>query len=159
SAFYNYSDNNYKVWGKDVFVTDSMGNTKPIVAKRFHDAYQSMGGLIEAGFSKVKWADNFKLGLVLAQQEKEVQHGTIMRIVYGNRTTNQQSSVFTMNYSKANLFTRGLDVNINSSYALLSRNVIDTIGDMYTWDGSIVKFNGNPVQWRTGAEQGAPTNS
>lgn len=157
SAFYNYSDNNYKVWGPDVFATDAMGKTTPIEAKRFHDAYKSIGGKFDIGFTKVKWADNFSIGAVIAQQDKEVQHGTIMRIVYGNRTTNQQSTVFSANYAKRNLWIKGLDVNLNGSYSLLSRGVVDTVGDMYSWDGSIIKFNGNPIQWRTGAEQGNPT--
>lgn len=157
SAFYNYSDNSYKVWGKDIFATDSMGNTTPIKAKRFHDAYQSLGGKFDVGFTKVKWADNFSLGAVIAQQDKEVQHGTIMRIVYGNRTTNQQSTVFALNYAKRNFILKGFDVNVNSSYSLLSRGVVDTIGDMYSWDGTVIKSQGNPVQWRNGAEQGTPT--
>jgi len=157
ALFYNYSDNNYKVWGPDVFVTDSLGKTTPIKAKRFHDAYKSLGGKIDVGFTKVKWADNFTIGAVLAQQDKEVQHGTIMRIAYGNRTTNQQSAVYALNYAKRDLLIKGLDVNINGSYAFLTRGVVDTIGDMYTWDGSVVKFNGNPIQWRSGAEQGEPS--
>lgn len=157
SAFYNYSDNSYKVWGSDIFVTDSLGKTTPIKAKRFHDAYQSFGGKIDVGFTKVKWADNFTIGAVLAKQDKEVQHGTIMRIAYGNRTTNQHSAVYALNYSKRDLFVKGLDVNINGSYAFLTRGVVDTIGDMYTWDGSVITSNGSPIQWRSGAEQGNPT--
>lgn len=158
AAFYNYSDNNYKVWGKDIFVTDSLGKTTPIVAKRFHDAYSSIGGKLDVGYTNVKWADAFTIGAVVSGADKEVQHGTIMRIAYGNRTTHQQSAVFSASYRKANII-KGLDVNINGSYGLLSRGVVDTIGDMYTWDGSVIKSNGTPLQWSSGAEQGLPTNA
>jgi outer membrane receptor protein involved in Fe transport len=158
SVFYNYSDNNYKVWGKDIFITDSLGKTTPTTAKRFHDAYKSLGAKVDAGYTNVKWADAFTIGAVVSQTDKEVQHGTIMRIVYGNRTTNQESAVFSTQYRKHNLI-KGLDINFNASYSLLSRGIIDTIGDMYTWNGSIVTLNGNPIQWRNGAEQGNPTNA
>lgn len=160
SGFYNYSDNNYKVWGKDIYVTDYLGNTKPIVAKRFHDAFRSYGGIVEAGYTDVKWADRFTLSAMASTSYKEIQHGTIMRIAYGNRFTTQSSMNLGLNYQKTDLFTKGLDIKINGSYAYIDRQVIDTIGDRYTWDGSIViDRHGNPAQWASGAEQGNKTAS
>jgi outer membrane receptor protein involved in Fe transport len=153
SMFYNYSDNSYKVWGDDIYTTDYYGKKTPITAKRFHDGYQSVGGKFDIGFTNVKWADQFLLSAVLSANEKEVQHGATMRIVYGNRTTDQQSAIGSLVYSKKNFLVSGLNVNANASFSDLTRGVVDTIGHKYIWDGSIVLDpTGNPVQWATGAE-------
>lgn len=158
SGFYNYSDNNYEVWGEDIYKTNFNGNTTPIRAKRFHDGYKSAGGRFDIGFTNVKWADQFSVGTIISGADKDVQHGAIMRIVYGNRTTNQNSIVNSLQYSKKNLVIKGLDVNINGSYSFLNRGVTDTVADRYTWDGSkILDRNGNVAQWSQGAEQGTPT--
>lgn len=158
SGFYNYSDNNYKVWGKDIYVTDFLGNTKEIVAQRFHDAYRSYGGILELGYTNVKWADRFMVGVLASSDYKEIQHGVIMRIAYGNRFTTQNATNINLTYQKKDILLPGLDLNINGSYSLLNRQVIDTIGDRYTWNGEVVlDRNGQPAQWATGAELGAKT--
>lgn len=157
SGFYNYSDNSYKVWGKDIYVTDFLGNTENIVAKRFHDAYRSYGGIVEFGYTNVKWADRFMIGLLASSDYKEIQHGVIMRIVYGNRFTTQSSSNINLTYQKKDIIP-GLDLNINGSYSYLNRQVIDTIADRYSWNGKVVlDRNGNPAQWASGAELGNKT--
>ena len=58
SAFFNYSDNNYEVWGDQVYVTNPItGEMDYIKAKRFHDSYRSYGVNFDIGFTDVKWAD------------------------------------------------------------------------------------------------------
>ena len=71
SAFYNYSDNNYKVWGEDIYfvnyqgvITESNGEK----VKRFHDAYESFGGKFNFGFTDVKWADRFLIGGIFSKE-------------------------------------------------------------------------------------------
>lgn len=155
SAFYNYSDNNYKVWGEDVMYYEADGSTSSgHTAKRFNDAYKSRGLKLDIGITDKKWADQLFIGTVLSDQMKELQHGVSMKMVYGNRHSRQNSKVVLLNYTKKNLFFDGLSININASYSWLERRNIDTIGDRYDWRGPIIDKNtGNTVQYANGAEQ------
>src|SRR5690606_14398753 len=45
SGFYNNSDNDYKVWGSNVYNILSNGRMELVRAKRFNDAFRSVGGL------------------------------------------------------------------------------------------------------------------
>src|SRR5690606_16007184 len=74
SGFYNYSDNDYEVWGKFVTNTQPNGRVERVRGKRFNDAYHSLGGLVEAGFTDVSWADHFTVGLNVSDSYREVQH-------------------------------------------------------------------------------------
>src|SRR5690606_5507931 len=80
SGFYNRSDNDYEVWGKFVRNILPNGRYDYVRAKRFNDAYRSVGGLVEAGFTDVKWADHFLIGYNVSDDYNEIQHGTYMSI-------------------------------------------------------------------------------
>lgn len=157
SAFYNYSDNNYKVWGDDIYFVDYQGvitesNGKKV--KRFHDAYESFGGKANIGFTDVKWADQFLIGAVLSEDYKEVQNGITMRTVYGDRHTKRNSAVMTLTYEKKNLFLEGFSLKLDASHSYLKRQVIDTVGIMYDWAGPIMYPDGSYVKYTSGAEIG-----
>lgn len=152
SGFYNQTDNNYEVWGDKVYVTNPTNGTiiRGNRYKRFHDAYTSFGGKFEAGYTNVKWADQFSIGGMFSDMEKENQHGATMQIVYGNRFSTQNTRMTTMSYRKRDLL-KGLDVNALATYSRLNRQVVDTIADMYSWNGQIIG------QWASGGEQGNRT--
>jgi len=155
SAFYNYSDNNYKVWGKDIYFRDYTGkitesNGKKV--KRFHDAYESFGGRFNVGFTNVKWADQFLLGTVLSKSNKEVQNGVTMQLVYGNRHNKRKSNVMTLLYSKKDLFTKGLSLKVDATYSYLHRQTIDTVATQYDWNGPLRYPDGSLVLYSSGAE-------
>ena len=65
--FYNYSDNNYKVWGEDVFIVEGI-TPVPVRAKRFHDAYENYGTKVDLGATKVKWADEFLTSILYTER-------------------------------------------------------------------------------------------
>lgn len=157
SAFYNYSDNDYKVWGNDVYfvshdgsITESNGKK----VKRFHDAYRSYGGKFNFGYTDVKWADKLLFGVVASKDYNEIQNGITMRNVYGDRHTRRKSFVTTLSYAKKDLFTKGLDFNMDASHSYLRRQVIDTVGIMYDWAGPIKKPDGSNATYIGGAEIG-----
>lgn len=153
SGFYNYTDNSYKVWGDKVYVTDmNTGKVERITATRFHDSYKSIGGKFDVGFTDVKWADQFLIGAVFSDMNKEIQHGATMEVVYGNRHTVQNTQLYSVLYSKRNFLTKGLNVNFFSSYSNLKRGVIDTIPYMYNWNGEQLNY-----KWASGAEGSSPT--
>ena len=156
SAFYNYSDNSYKVWGPSISFKDYTGKTEPNqTAKRFHDAYESYGTKFNAGFTAVRWADRFLVGGVLSKGYKEVQHGSTMNNVYGDRHIRRESKVVTLTYDKKNLLIDGLSLKVDASHSNLSRQVIDTVGIMYDWSGKPLRYpDGSFVMYKGGAEVG-----
>lgn len=158
SGFYNYSDNDYKVWGEHVYNILPNGRYEHIKAKRFNDAYESFGGRVEVGFSDVKWADNFMISYNGSDDYKEIQHGQFMTKPYKGRFTESNANVLGVTYDKKDIFTEGLDVNLNVSYSKNKETINDTVKYNYNWDGTIaLDLDGNPILSPNGAQQGAPT--
>ncbi|WP_282076241.1 TonB-dependent receptor [Maribacter aquivivus] len=160
SLFHNYSDNDYKVSGRSVVVTGLGGVQTPITARRFNDAYRSTGGRAEIGFTDVKWADQFFIGVTGSDDYKEVQHGAFMTITpYKDRFLESDALLGSINYQKKNLFTKGLDVKVNGLYGKRNRAVNDTVSWAYSWNGErAVDFRENEYQytWRS-QQEGGPT--
>jgi outer membrane receptor protein involved in Fe transport len=157
SGFYNFSDNNYEVWGEAISFKDYSGvTTLNQRAKRFHDAYRSYGGKFNFGYTDVAWADRFLIGGVLSRDYSEVQHGRTMNKPYGDRHTRGNSNVGTLTYEKKNLLLEGLSVKMDASYSYLERQVIDTVGSMYDWRGTPITYpDGSNVTYNSGAESGS----
>lgn len=155
SAFYNYSDNNYEVWGDQIVFVDYLGRlTRNNKAKRFHDKFRSYGSKIEVGWAGVKWADRFSIGGIFSDDYKEIQHGVTMQRVFGDRHTRRNANVATLNYRKNNLFTEGLSLKVDASYSHQKAQAIDSVGIMYDWRGAIRNPDGTPVRYTSGAELG-----
>lgn len=148
SAFFNHSDNDYKVWGDDIRITDENYEMKPVKAKRFHDAYTSGGVNVTAGFKNRKWADVLLLGGLYSKMRKEIQYGASPKLVYGNRHSKQETKMINLRYAKANIL-KNVDVCLFTSYSHGNRQVIDTIPYMYNWLGQIMTTtemqDGKPV--------------
>ena len=160
SLFHNYSDNDYNVSGRSVVVTGLGGVQTPITAKRFNDAYRSTGGMAQIGYSDVKWADQFFIGITGSDDYKEVQHGAFMTITpYKDRFLESDALLGSINYQKKNLFTKGLDVNINGQIGKRNRAVNDTVAWAYSWNGErAIDFRGDEYQYTWGSQQeGGPT--
>lgn len=136
SSFYNYSDNNYRVWGEQVFVSEPpTWSLQYVKARRFHDSYQSYGLNADIGFTNVKWADRFLIGALVSDMDKDVQHGGTMQVVYGNRRTGQSTRMLNMRYEKRRILKR-IDINGFMSYTQGQRWVTDTIPHIYNWLGN-----------------------
>lgn len=158
SGFFNYSDNNYEVWGKFVRNILPNGRYEYVRAKRFNDAYRSYGGLLQVGFTDVKWADQFLIGYNGSDDYNEVQHGTYMSIPYMGRFTTSKAHVLNLNYNKKDFLVKGLEFNLNGMYSRRSEVVNDTVKWNYNWYGEIsLGLNGEPILRPGGAQQGAPT--
>lgn len=160
SLFHNYSDNDYNVSGRSVVVTGLGGVQTPITAKRFNDAYRSTGGMAQIGYTDVKWADQFFIGITGSDDYKEVQHGAFMTITpYKDRFLESDALLGSINYQKKNLFTKGLDVNINGQIGKRNRAVNDTVAWAYSWNRErAIDFRGDEYQYTWGSQQeGGPT--
>lgn len=158
SAFHNYSDNDYEVWGKFVRNILANGRYDYVRAKRFNDAYRSTGGQVEVGFTDVKWADQFFIGFNGSSDYNEIQHGTYMSIPYKGRMSESKANVFSVNYRKRDLFVKGLEVTVSANTSSRKEVVTDTVKWNYNWFGEkSIGLNGDPILRPTGAQQAAPT--
>ncbi|GAB3414934.1 TonB-dependent receptor [Niabella aquatica] len=162
SGFYTYTDNSFTTWGRSTtYVNHLQQITRPYRAKRFNDAYKSIGGRFEAGFTDVKWADLFFLGYNISDNYNEIPHGTTMATPYVGRFTETNAHVFSLNYNKRNLFADGLALNVNAVYSNRSTYLQDTVGYAYNWDGTVrevIEFGERvPLRTTLGGQQGAKT--
>jgi outer membrane receptor protein involved in Fe transport len=158
SGFYNYSDNDYEVWGKFVRNILPNGRYDYVRARRFNDAYRSIGGQFELGFTDVKWADQFLIGYNGSSDFKEIQHGTYMSIPYKGRFTESESHVLNLNYRKKNFMVNGLEFTLSGMSSNRKQVVVDTVKWNYNWFGErSLGLDGNPILRPSGAQQGAPT--
>jgi outer membrane receptor protein involved in Fe transport len=152
SAYYNYTDNNYEVWGDQVFVSEPpTWSLKPVKAKRFHDSYRSYGVKLDAGYTEVKWADRFTVGILASDMDKDVQHGGTMEVVYGNRRTGQSTRMINTRFDKKNII-KNLDINAFASYTDADRWVTDTLPHIYNWLGNRLwnETRGEYYSWNVG---------
>lgn len=72
--------NDYKV---SVEVPDLGGGVTPARVPRFHDAYQAIGGAVEAGIIDRGWLRRAIVRGYASKLAKEMQHNSIMTIPYG----------------------------------------------------------------------------
>lgn len=158
SAFHNYSDNDYKISGRTIVDIAPNGVQTPITARRFNDAYRSTGGMAQVGFTNVKWADQFLVGVTVSDEYKEVQHGTFVTISpYKGRFLESDALLGNVTYQKKDFFIKGLDVNINGVYGKRNRTINDTVAAAYTWAGKrLIGFDGEYLDyiWNSQNENG-----
>lgn len=158
SGFYNYSDNNYEIWGKFARDVQADGVMKQIRAKRFNDAYRSYGGRFELGFTDVEWADTFLVGINMSDDYNEIQHGQAMSTPYKGRFTEADAKVISINYAKKDFIIKGLEFNINSVFSQRNEVLNDTVKWNYNWfNEKAIGLKGLPILTPNGAQQGAPT--
>ncbi|WP_378184704.1 TonB-dependent receptor plug domain-containing protein [Aquimarina sp. W85] len=160
SGFYNYSDNDYKVSGRSIVVNGLGGVQTPITARRFNDAYKSIGGVAQIGFTNVKWADQFFIGVTGSDDYKEIQHGVFMTTIpYKGRFMESDALLTSLTYQKKNIFLEGLDFNVHGLYGKRNRIVNDTTAIAYSWNGErAIDFRGNEFEYSWGSQQeGGPT--
>ncbi|UYW01632.1 TonB-dependent receptor [Flavobacterium agricola] len=158
SGFYNYSDNDYEIWGKFARNIRPDGTYEYVRAKRFNDAFKSKGARVEAGFTDVSWADSFLLGMNLSDSYNEIQHGLYMTVPYKDRYSKSNANVFSLDYRKRNLLLNGLDFDFNGSISNRKQLISDLNPYRYNWYGEIAKgLYGEELKTPGGAQQGAPT--
>lgn len=158
AAFYTYTDNSYKVWGKFAYNINPDLTMQYVRAKRFADAYRSYGGRFELGFTGVKWADQFFIGYNGSDTYKDIQHGQTMSRPYMGRFNEANAQVFSLNYIKKDLLLSGLDLTVNANYSNRDTYIQDTVKWAYNWSGEkVLGLHGKPIETRLGAQQGLPT--
>lgn len=137
NAFYNYSDNDYKVF---VPIIDLATNKKidERWVKRFNDAYRSGGIRLETGITNKPYADYLLAGIILSKNDKDVQTGATMDAVYGGVKMKSESVIPSIRYKKDDLFLDGLSLSLYGTYNSVNTFNVDTIARRYNWLGESV---------------------
>lgn len=137
NAFFNYSDNNYKVYAPiEDLSTNKIVDTRWV--KRFHDNYQSAGIRLESGITNKSYADYLLLGVILSENDKDVQTGATMDAVYGGVKAKSESLIPSIRYKKDNLFTDGLSASFYGAYNIVNSFNVDTLARKYNWLGDYI---------------------
>ena len=151
NLFQNYSDNNYLVdadhveqWNADgsSIITDEVFRVK-----RFNDTYHNEAAVAKVGVTGKPWADRLMLGFTYSRMYKEVQTGVRQYTVFGEKHRRGHSLMPSLEYSKRDLLTRGLDLTFTANYNRNLTTNIDTASYRYNWFGErIRKTNGRGEQ-------------
>ncbi len=140
NAFQNYSDNDYYVdsyiteFGDDG-VTENTDPTKIYRVKRFNDTFHNEAVVGKLGVVDKAWADRLMLGFTYSHFYKDIQTGVYQYIVFGEKHRKGHSFVPSLEYTKRNLLTKGLDVTATVNYNHNLTQNIDTASYKYNWLG------------------------
>lgn len=145
SAFQNYSDNNYWInTPVKEFAGEQIDMSKIERVKRFHDTYHNEAVVAKIGFVKTSFADRLLFGINLSQSEKEIQNGVRQEVVFGQKRRKAHSIMPSLEYSKRNLFTKGLNVRFTANYNQNITQNLDTATYIYNWYGES-KYNNDKL--------------
>lgn len=148
NAFQNFSDNNYHIdnyiteFSEDG-VTESTDRNKIYHVKRFNDQFHNEAVIGKIGIVDKAWADRLMIGFNYSNFYKEIQTGVYQYIVFGQKHRKGHSLVPSLEYSKRDLFTKGLDVVLTANYNHNITHNIDTASYKYNWLGER-KYTGTP---------------
>ena len=148
NAFQNYSDNNYMVdTSVEHFNEDGTTTTDNSVierVRRFNDTYHNEAVIGKFGLTGKEFADRLVLGFTYSRFHKDIQTGVRQEIVFGQKHRKGWSLMPSLEYSKRNLFTKGLDVSLNATYNDNITHNVDTSTFRYNWFGE-KKYLGGSV--------------
>lgn len=145
NAFQNYSDNSYHIdTPVEDFQVGGMDRTKIERVKRFHDTYHNEAVIGKIGLTGKKFADRLALGFTFSNSDKEIQTGVRQEIVFGGKRRKNKSFMPSLEYSKRDLFTKGLGVNLTVNYNRNMTHNLDTATYKYNWRGES-EYNGGKL--------------
>ena len=156
NAFQNYSDNNYQVdvnpeiftFHEDGSVSTYIDNSEKVRVKRFHDTYHNEAVVAKFGVVDKPWADRLMFGMTFSHMYQDIQTGVRQNTVYGEKFRRGYSLMPSLEYSKRNLFTQGLDLVVTLNYNRNATTNVDTSSYHYNWFGERYKMNTSGEQSR-----------
>ena len=136
NAFQNYSDNNYHInEAVEDFETGRIDRDKKERVKRFNDTYHNEAFVAKIGVVDKNWTDRLMFGLTYSHLYQDVQTGVRQTVVYGQKHRKGMSLMPSVEYSKRNLFIKGLDVVVTANYNNNETTNVDTSSYKYNWYG------------------------
>ena len=138
NAFQNFSDNSYWI---DSYITEfsedgvseSTNRNKIYHVRRFNDQFHNEAVIGKIGVTGKPWADRLLVGFNYSHFYKEIQTGVYQYIVFGEKHRRGHSFVPSIEYSKRDLLTKGLDVTLSANYNHNITMNIDTSSYKYNW--------------------------
>lgn len=142
NAFQNYSDNDYHVDAPiKNFETGSFNDAEKVRVRRFHDNYHNEAVVAKAGITGKPWADRLMVGFTYSHMYKEIQTGVRQKTVFGEKHRHGHSLMPSLEYSKRNLLTKGLNVVLTANYNRNATTNVDTARYQYNWLGERQELN------------------
>ncbi|MEM6633441.1 MAG: TonB-dependent receptor, partial [Bacteroidota bacterium] len=147
SAFYNYSDNDYGVWGRGVTYATPETGFRPIEfteedpAIRFNDDFRTANAKVDIGFTNQSWADQIFVGAVISDLDRGIQHGQTMGTVFGDIRYTENFLMPFLTYRKEDLGIKGLNTDFFLSLAMKEGINTDTSTNRYDWRGEVININ------------------
>ena len=142
NAFQNYSDNDYHVDAPiKNFETGSFNEAEKVRVRRFHDNYHNEAVVAKAGITGKPWADRLMVGFTYSHMYKEIQTGVRQKTVFGEKHRHGHSLMPSLEYSKRNLLTKGLNVVLTANYNRHATTNVDTARYQYNWLGERQELN------------------
>ena len=142
NAFQNYSDNDYHVDAPiKNFETGSFNDAEKVRVRRFHDTYHNEAVVAKAGITGKPWADRLMVGFTYSHMYKEIQTGVRQKTVFGEKHRHGHSLMPSLEYSKRNLLTKGLNVVLTANYNRNATTNVDTARYQYNWLGERQELN------------------
>ncbi len=140
----NYSKNDYRM--KNVEMRDESGDNFIIGnPKRFHDAYFSLWGQIEAGVTGKRWADEFFVSASYSKTDKELQTGSVQNKVYGMAERKSDAWNIAARYRKQHFILRNMQLSASLSRTWDHSLTVDTAYRKYYWDGGYIVTQRNEI--------------
>lgn len=142
NAFQNYSDNDYHVDAPiKNFETGSFNDAEKVRVRRFHDNYHNEAVVAKASITGKPWADRLMVGFTYSHMYKEIQTGVRQKTVFGEKHRHGHSLMPSLEYSKRNLLTKGLNVVLTANYNRNATTNVDTARYQYNWLGERQELN------------------
>lgn len=138
SLFVDRATNDYEV---EVEVPDDLGRPVPTRVRRFHDAYQAGGAIIEGGLVQRGPIERALVRVFQAQYAKELQHNLVMAIPYGEAAYAGDSRGVALDVVLARGPWRG---RLVLGGARTHTDLRDVGTGVYDWHGQIVRERARP---------------
>ncbi len=141
NSFYNYSDNNYKMFTDSTYdiILEKVEKGRYVSVKnavRFHDMYYSAMGNMKLGFENKSWADRLFIGLLYSGNKKQNQLGASLNSVKGGEWSENRFIMPSLHYCKDSLFVDNLLVDWYLGYSKSTTVIRDTAMHVYDWTGN-----------------------
>lgn len=150
-AFYNYSDNDYRVTAS---VPDPETSTvSPQRVRLFHNRYKHIYAELYGGLTGLSWADELRIGITAFSIHRDNQFAALMERPFGASAA-QESTPFipTLRYRK-DFANRKFSVDQFLVYSRINGRQTDTLSGSYDWYGHFHP----PVDAGKRGESGNPT--
>lgn len=142
NAFQNYFDNNYMIDAPVLdFTTGSFNEKELVKVKRFNDTYHNEAIVAKAGLTDRKWADRLMFGFIYSHMYKDIQTGVRQKTVFGEKHRFGHSLIPSVEYSKRDILTKGLDLMMTANYNRNETTNVDTARCKYNWLGETYPLN------------------